>query len=276
MYPIRLARRLAPARAHRRRPLGRRRTRPHSRSGRPVRFVATEHLLVVEAGWATTIQDGGRPATPTSASRRAAPRRRRSTLVNRLVGNAVGAAVLETAGGWRLRAHGAAVVAVSTEAAVRTLSADEELTVPSRRPDVDVRRGAGRHRRGARARLAQPGLALGARAAAPSPDSLPVGPTPAPRSSSTRPRSRPRPVPVWPGPRVDRFAADALGGGAWTVSPDVSRVGVRSPVRACCVARRRAAQRGSVIGADPGAPRRPPVVMLADHPTTGGYPVIAV
>ena len=64
--------------------------------------------------------------------------------------------------------------------------------------------------------------------------------------------------------------------GEWTVET-VSRVGVRL----AGVALRRLdaeelASEGLVAGAIQVPPDGQPVVMLADHPTTGGYPVIAV
>ncbi|MDN5749585.1 MAG: biotin-dependent carboxyltransferase family protein [Pseudonocardia sp.] len=85
---------------------------------------------------------------------------------------------------------------------------------------------------------------------------------------------------VW-GPRDDWFTPDArrlLVTQAWTVSQDVDRVGVRvggaEPL---------ARARGGELASEPmvtGALQVPadgqPVVFLADHPVTGGYPVIAV
>ena len=85
---------------------------------------------------------------------------------------------------------------------------------------------------------------------------------------------------VWPGPRLDWFAADAmqqLVTTEWTVSADVSRVGVRldgPPLRR--VVHDELPSEGLVTGAIQVPPDGRPVVMLADHPTTGGYPVIAV
>jgi allophanate hydrolase subunit 2 len=85
---------------------------------------------------------------------------------------------------------------------------------------------------------------------------------------------------VWPGPRVDWFVAGALEQlttEAWTVSPDVSRVGVR--LDGTPIARARPEElpsEGLVTGAVQIPADGCPVVMLADHPTTGGYPVLAV
>jgi biotin-dependent carboxylase-like uncharacterized protein len=89
-------------------------------------------------------------------------------------------------------------------------------------------------------------------------------------------------IPVLPGPRDDWFAdaATQLASGAWKVSPESNRVGVRL----IGTALRRTpdfqdvelASEGLVTGAIQVRPNGLPVVFLADHPTTGGYPVIAV
>ncbi len=65
-------------------------------------------LEIVELGWSTTMQDGGRPGlaaigVPPSGALDA----RRRALVNRLVGNPEDAAVLETAGGLHARGRAA-------------------------------------------------------------------------------------------------------------------------------------------------------------------------
>lgn len=84
---------------------------------------------------------------------------------------------------------------------------------------------------------------------------------------------------IHPGPRFDWLAGPglaALEDGQWTVSPDSNRVALRlagQPVR-----RRRGelASEGLVSGAIQALPDGHLVLFLADHPTTGGYPVIAV
>jgi allophanate hydrolase subunit 2 len=65
-------------------------------------------------------------------------------------------------------------------------------------------------------------------------------------------------------------------GGAWTVT-NSSRVGVRlSGVRLVRRITRDLPSEGLVRGAIQVPPDSDPVMLLADHPTTGGYPVIAV
>jgi allophanate hydrolase subunit 2 len=87
------------------------------------------------------------------------------------------------------------------------------------------------------------------------------------------------PIRVVPGPDLDRLADDALPvlqGGPFTVSPLGDRVGIRLA----------GARIGVRVVAGPSAPmvrgaiQVPPsgelIVLGPDHPTTGGYPVVAV
>jgi allophanate hydrolase subunit 2 len=85
---------------------------------------------------------------------------------------------------------------------------------------------------------------------------------------------------VLPGPRRDWLAPGAwtaLTGQAWTVSPDSDRVGLR--LDGPPLERARTDELPSE-GLVPGAVQVPadgsPVLFLADHPVTGGYPVLAV
>lgn len=83
-----------------------------------------------------------------------------------------------------------------------------------------------------------------------------------------------------PAPRPELFADDALDmleAATWRISPDSNRVGLRLAGPKL----RRAMEtelpsEGLVIGAVQVPPSGQPIVMLADHPVTGGYPVIAV
>lgn len=112
---------------------------------------------------------------------------------------------------------------------------------------------------------------------------LPVGVAPGPPLAlDVRGRERVGPVllGVDPGPRLDRFAAgtlDRLCRTAYVVGPASDRVGLRlvgEPLEQ--TDRRELASEGMVLGAVQVPPDGRPVVLLADHPATGGYPVVAV
>lgn len=85
---------------------------------------------------------------------------------------------------------------------------------------------------------------------------------------------------VVPGPRADWFDAGALEsfcGQDWEVTPQSNRVGMRlqgTPLRR--TRQGELASEGTVAGALQVPPEGLPVLFLADHPITGGYPVIAV
>ncbi|MCB5273076.1 KipI antagonist [Arthrobacter sp. SO5] len=85
---------------------------------------------------------------------------------------------------------------------------------------------------------------------------------------------------VVPGPRADWFDAAALAsfcGQDWEVKPQSNRVGMR--LAGTPLQRSRQGElpsEGTVAGAIQIPPEGLPVLFLADHPVTGGYPVIAV
>jgi biotin-dependent carboxylase-like uncharacterized protein len=83
-----------------------------------------------------------------------------------------------------------------------------------------------------------------------------------------------------PGPRADWFspaALDTLYGSDWTVSAASDRVGARLKGRELARAiDEELPSEGMVAGALQVPPGSGPVLFLADHPVTGGYPVIAV
>ncbi|GHG36264.1 allophanate hydrolase [Amycolatopsis bullii] len=85
-------------------------------------------------------------------------------------------------------------------------------------------------------------------------------------------------VPVTLGPRDDWFDDPAGGLSAgWTVTAESNRVGLRldgTPLRRAIDGE--LPSEGVVTGAIQVPPNGLPVVFLADHPTTGGYPVAAV
>jgi KipI family sensor histidine kinase inhibitor len=83
------------------------------------------------------------------------------------------------------------------------------------------------------------------------------------------------------GPRDDWFdaaALDRLAGQDWTVTPQSNRVGLRlagaQPLTRILTGE--LPSEGMVAGAIQVPPSGQPVLFLADHPLTGGYPVIAV
>jgi len=85
------------------------------------------------------------------------------------------------------------------------------------------------------------------------------------------------------GPRTDWFTQDAVTRFCqqeWRVTQDANRVGLR--LAGAPLARTQATQtlelpsEGTTLGAIQVPPNGQPVLFLADHPLTGGYPVIAV
>jgi allophanate hydrolase subunit 2 len=85
---------------------------------------------------------------------------------------------------------------------------------------------------------------------------------------------------IAPGPRADWFTPPGLSGRSYTVSPRSNRVaarlaGVRLP-RVPALADAELPSEGLVLGAVQVPADGQPLVFLADHPTTGGYPVVAV
>ena len=82
------------------------------------------------------------------------------------------------------------------------------------------------------------------------------------------------------GPRADWFDQSAIGSLCaqdWTVKPESNRVGMR--LQGTPLERSRTGElpsEGTVAGAIQMPPEGLPVLFLADHPITGGYPVIGV
>jgi allophanate hydrolase subunit 2 len=86
-----------------------------------------------------------------------------------------------------------------------------------------------------------------------------------------------------PGPRADWLTPRSRAlfwSAAWTVGADADRVGLRLDgpglQRADAVAGRELPSEGLVRGAVQVPPDARPVLFGPDHPTTGGYPVVAV
>jgi biotin-dependent carboxylase-like uncharacterized protein len=242
-------------------------------------------LVVEAAGWATSIQDAGRPghaALGVSPSGSVdGPTRE---LLNRLLGNPTDAAVLETLGGLRVRASAPTVVATSAELAPTALAAGDTVDVRPAdgalwaylavRGGIDVDAVLRSRSCDSRSGLGCTNVIDGV--------ALPIGPDPGTPIvvDQAPPRPHQGPVGIWTGPRVDWFAPDALDvlvTGPWTVSGDVNRVGARLDGPPLHHAREeQLPSEGLLTGAIQVPPDGRPVVMLADHPTTGGYPVLAV
>ncbi len=90
----------------------------------------------------------------------------------------------------------------------------------------------------------------------------------------------PRELELLPGPRTDWLADPDSLATTWTVSPDSNRVGIRLKGT---VLERSPSRVGAELPSEPlvrGAVQLPPsgqpVIFGPDHPTTGGYPVVAV
>ncbi len=245
--------------------------------------------LAALAGLAT-VQDAGRPGRmhegipPGGAF---VPELYRAA--NAAVGNAPGAAAVEVFGTLRVLAHVALVLSVDGEPAV-ALAAGASLDVapgPARVRYVAVRGGLDVPRvLGGRGTLLVAGLGGHEGRALRRGDRLPVG---APGAAdapavSVPPDLRPHePVRVIPGPDLERFppgAMAALAGAPLAVGPTGDRVGVRlvgppaPPWRPLALAT--AVSAPMTRGAIQVTPSGELLVLGPDHPTTGGYPVLAV
>jgi biotin-dependent carboxylase-like uncharacterized protein len=258
-------------------------------------------IEVLRPGPLTTVQDLGRPGyAHLGVGRSGAADRPSLRLANRLVGNPETAAGLEiTLGGFAARFRTRAVVALTGAPAPVRLAGrtaapyapvevgpgDElELGVPDRgvRTYLAVRGGLdapavfGSRSTDLLGGLGPPAVEAGAALAVgadtagfPAVDLAPVPELPARLV-----------LPVRVGPRADWFTAgalDLLAGQPYEVTPDSNRVGIRliGPPLEHAAARELPTE-GLVEGALQVPPSGQPIVMLADHPVTGGYPVIAV
>ncbi|WP_328330278.1 biotin-dependent carboxyltransferase family protein [Kribbella sp. NBC_00382] len=249
-------------------------------------------LTVLETGPLATIQDRGRVGQAALGIPRSGACDQRSyELANRLVGNEPGAAVIEvTFGGLALRAETEVVIATTGAPC-----AGAPLNAPSTLRPGDVLR-LGPPRSGLRTYVAVRGgiavpTVLGSRSTdllsglGPAPlragDLLPVGDEYAPMpgvdlAAVADPAAGEVVVRVTAGPRADWFAPDALRGQTYTVSSNSNRIGVRLEGPALQrVQEGELPSEGMALGAIQIPPSGLPVIFLADHPVTGGYPVIA-
>ncbi|HEX3259275.1 MAG TPA: biotin-dependent carboxyltransferase family protein, partial [Pseudonocardia sp.] len=258
-------------------------------------------LEVVEVGPLALVQDLGRPGhAAVGVPRSGAADRAALCLANRLVANDdEGAAAVEVLlGGLAVRAHGLRTVALAGAPAPATVDGTPVAhhSVVTLRPGQTLTLGP--PPTGLRTYLAvRGGLqvddVLGSAAGdtlsglGPAPlrpgDVLAVGPEPGhPWLLDLAPVAPPTGATVVlraiPGPRAD-WVADpaALTRTTWTASSRSDRVGMRlegEPLRR--TDKRELPSEGMVRGAIQVPPGGEPVVFLADHPVTGGYPVVAV
>jgi biotin-dependent carboxylase-like uncharacterized protein len=255
-------------------------------------------LHVVETGPLVTVQDRGRHGLAhLGVSHAGALDAPAAALANRLVGNEPDAAVLEVLlGGLSLRTDAGCWMAVTGAPGPLRVEGRARGHTRAEWVPAGVTMTIGRPATGLRSYVAVAGgvavePVLGSR----STDTLAwVGPprvepgaelavgTPpgGPRPLDTPRPPRPGPLRLTPGPRADWFAADALDvlcGSSYVVGADSNRIGLR--LDGPPLARRTAgelASEGMVLGAVQVPPNGRPVVFLADHPSTGGYPVIGV
>ncbi|MFI1971905.1 biotin-dependent carboxyltransferase family protein [Streptomyces cinnamoneus] len=259
-------------------------------------------LTVVRAGALTTVQDLGRPGyAHLGVPRSGALDEPAHRLANRLVGNAARCATLETTvNGCALRTGAAVTFAVTgAPCPVRVDGRPGAWGAPVRAPAGAVVE-VGPASAGLRSYLAFAGgvavpPVLGSRSRdllsglGPEPlvdgASLPLGPVCGPPGAAdavpcAAPPTAELVLPLVPGPRDDWFTGDALrtlAGGGFRVSPASNRVGLRTEGPALRRAREgELPSEGVVLGAVQVPPDGRPVVFLADHPTTGGYPVVGV
>lgn len=261
-------------------------------------------LEVVSPGPLSLVQDLGRHGWArlgvgeSGAFDRAALR-----LANRLVGNREGAAAVETLGpGLVLRATGSCIVAVTGAEGGLTVLRDGRPQPAARRSPLHLLTGdevaVGTTVGGVRSYLAvRGGIRVAATLGSMSRDTLAhLGPEPLaagavlslgsqavanPVVDHAPLRRRGGPLRVLLGPRDDWFTADAvriLLTTTWTVSTAADRVGVRldGPTLPRRDPARELPSEPVVTGALQVPPDGRPVLLGPDHPTTGGYPVIAV
>ncbi|MFJ7239774.1 biotin-dependent carboxyltransferase family protein [Streptomyces olivaceus] len=261
----------------------------------------TAAFTTVRSGALTTVQDAGRPGhahlgVPRSGALDAPAMR----LANRLLGNAPDTAVLETTlTGCALRPDRDVTAVVGGAYCPVTVGGRPAAWgAPVRVPAGSVL-DVGAAVAGVRSYVAVAGgvaaePVLGSR----STDLLSgLGPDPLRDGDvvavGTAPRQVPLPVAApWPGPapelvlpvrlgpRADWFSPAALrtlSSGAYRVSPHSNRIGLRMegpPLQHASTGE--LPSEGMVLGAVQVPPDGHPVVFLNDHPTTGGYPVVAV
>ncbi|QEU95796.1 biotin-dependent carboxyltransferase family protein [Streptomyces kanamyceticus] len=258
-------------------------------------------FAVVRAGALTTVQDRGRPGhAHLGVPRSGALDQPAARLVNRLVGNPPDAAVLETTlDGCALRPRRPVTVAVGGAPCPVTVDGRPAPWGAAIRVPAGALLDVGAARSGVRCYLAFDGgvqvdPVLGSRStdllSGLGPPPLTTGavlPLGSPSGTHARVDTVPQPAPprelvlrVARGPRADWFtpaALHTLATRAYRVSSASNRIGLRTEGPALERAvHGELPSEGMVLGAVQVPPDGRPVVFLADHPTTGGYPVVAV
>ena len=255
-------------------------------------------IEIVNQGIGSTFQDLGRPGcTHLGVGRSGAADRLSHGLANRLVGNDESAATIETCGGLSIRLLQPAVVAITGAQGVVDVRHGRPMAVNGvehqpagselamRAPEDGLRyyiavRGGLEVAPILGSRSFDTLAGLGPRLIAG--DRIGIGPDPkTPLNTDLAVHvARTTLIDLSDGPRKDWFTDDAwvvLTTQEFTVSPSGNRVGARlvGPVLER-VAVRELLSEGLVEGSIQVPPDGQPIVMLADHPVTGGYPVIAV
>jgi biotin-dependent carboxylase-like uncharacterized protein len=250
-------------------------------------MTAEPALRIVQVGFATTVQDQGRRGfahlgVPTAG----AVDRRAHDAMNRLVGNPPGAATIETMGALIVEAVRPVVIATSTDASRQTLTAGARIRVDAPadcvwgylavRGGIDVDPVLGSRSHDTLGGVGPPALASDSLVCVGPDPQTPLAADHAPVRRTTGVRLR-----IWDGPQHDWFIGGTQGliGRPWRVTNELSRVGVRLEAGEFARTTRSRPQMASIgltIGAVQITSAGEPIVMLANHPTTGGYPVIGV
>ena len=250
-------------------------------------MTADAALRVVQIGFATTVQDRGRSGLAhLGVPAAGAVDRRTHDVMNRLVGNPPDAATIETMGALIVEVLRPVVIATSTDATRQTLSAGSRVRIDAPagsvwaylavRGGIDVDSVLGSRSHDTLGGVGPPALAAESLVAVGPDPSTPLAADHAPQRRADHARFR-----IWDGPQHDWFVGgtQCLVRRPWRITNELSRVGMRLEAGEFARSTRSQPRMGSV-GLTPGAvqitPAGEPIVMLANHPTTGGYPVIAV
>lgn len=242
-------------------------------------------IRIRETGWLSSIQDQGRPGyghlgVPPSG----AIDPELAARINRLVGNSEDSAVIETAGQLVIEARSDLLVASSDTGALQSLRTGDLYRV-NRMPDrnfayLGIRGGVQTSQAlGSSSQDSLSGIGPGSL----QPGSLwEVGPEPSTAILIDQIAIGPLPshARIWPGPHLHLFAEgtfDMILRNRWINSGVMDRIGLR--LEGPLLTQRIAGDIPSeplLTGAIQIPPDGQPILMLRDHPTTGGYPVVAV